>query len=457
VTSGSQTSKGSASTPVRRVLVANRGEIAVRIIRAAHAFGAEAVAVYSDADRESRWVSLADESVHLGPSQAAKSYLDAVKVVQAALDTGCDAVHPGYGFLSERPEFARKVSEAGLTFVGPDADVIAKMGDKAAARHAAVEAGVPVVPGSDVVADVDAARDAAADVGYPVLVKAAAGGGGRGISPVADEDELEQALTSARREAESAFGDGDVYLEKSLLDARHVEVQVLADAHGNVVHAFERDCSVQRRRQKLFEEAPAPGLDDDVRRAMTDAAVALTSSVGYRGAGTVEFLVDGDAFYFIEMNTRLQVEHPISEAVTGLDLVVEQFRIASGERLSVEPGELALEGVALELRVNAEDPEQNFFPSPGKLERFDLPGGPGVRVETGFVAGDVVPPYYDSLLAKIVVWGADREQAFARAGQALDELVVEGVATTADLHRRLLASDDLRAGPVTTRWLENWL
>ena len=439
------------------MLVANRGEIAVRIIRAAHAFDAEAVAVYSDADRDSRWVSLADQSVHLGPSQAAKSYLDADKVVQAALDSRCDAVHPGYGFLSERPAFARMVSEAGLTFVGPDADVIAKMGDKAAARHAAVEAGVPVVPGSDIVADVAAAREAAAEVGYPVLVKAAAGGGGRGISPVAGEDDLEQALTAARREAASAFGDGDVYLEKSLLDARHVEVQVLADAHGNVVHAFERDCSVQRRRQKLLEEAPAPALADDVRRAMTEAAVALTASVGYRGAGTVEFLVDGDAFHFIEMNTRLQVEHPISEAVTGLDLVVEQLRIASGDRLSVGPDELALEGVALELRVNAEDPDQDFFPSPGKLERFDLPGGPGVRVETGFVAGDVVSPYYDSLLAKIVVWGADREQAFARARQALDELVVEGVATTVALHRRLLASDDLRAGPVTTRWLENWL
>jgi acetyl-CoA carboxylase, biotin carboxylase subunit len=457
VTADSQTQPGPAPRPVRRVLVANRGEIAVRVIRAAHAFGAEAVAVYSDADRESRWVALADESVHLGSSQAAKSYLDADKVVQAALDTDCDAVHPGYGFLSERPGFARKVSEAGLTFVGPDADVIAKMGDKAAARHAAVEAGVPVVPGSDVVTDVDAARKAATEVGYPVLVKAAAGGGGRGISPVAGEHELEQALTTARREAESAFGDGHVYLEKSLLDARHVEVQVLADAHGNVVHAFERDCSVQRRRQKLLEEAPAPDLADDVRRAMTEAAVALTASVGYRGAGTVEFLVDGDSFYFIEMNTRLQVEHPISEEVTGLDLVVEQLRIASGERISVERGELELEGVALELRVNAEDPEQDFFPSPGKLERFDLPGGPGVRVETGFVAGDVVSPYYDSLLAKIVVWGADREQAFARAGQALDELVVEGVATTANLHRRLLASDDLRAGPVTTRWLENRL
>ena len=442
---------------VRRVLVANRGEIAVRVIRAAHAYGAEAVAVYSDADGGAHWVTLADDSVHLGPSQAAKSYLDGEKVVRAALDSGCDAVHPGYGFLSERPGFARQVSDAGLRFVGPDGDIIARMGDKAAARRAAVEAGVPVVPGSDVVSDLDDARKAAAQVGYPVLVKASAGGGGRGIRPVTDEHEIEQALSTARREAEAAFGDGDVYLEKALFEARHVEVQVLADHHGNVVHTFERDCSVQRRRQKLFEEAPAPALSDDVRRSMCEAAVALAASVGYRGAGTVEFLVDGDGFYFIEMNTRIQVEHPISEAVTGVDLVLEQLRIAAEEQLSVAQADVPVEGVALELRINAEDPDNDFFPSPGKLERFDLPAGPGVRIETGFVAGDTVSPFYDSLLTKIIVWGADREQAFARARQALDEFVVEGVCTTIGLHRRLLASPALTSGPVTTRWLEGWL
>ena len=442
---------------IRRVLVANRGEIAVRVVRAAHAYGAEAVAVYSDADAGGRWITLADDSVHLGPSQAAKSYLDGEKVVQAALVSGCDAVHPGYGFLSERPGFARQVSEAGLRFVGPDGDIIARMGDKAAARRAAAEAGVPVVPGSDIVTDLDDALKAATKVGYPVLVKASAGGGGRGIRPVADEHELEQALSTARREAEAAFGDGDVYLEKALVEARHVEVQVLADHHGNVVHTFERDCSVQRRRQKLFEEAPAPALSDDVRRSMCEAAVALAASVGYRGAGTVEFLVDGDAFYFIEMNTRIQVEHPISEAVTGVDLVLEQLRIAADERLSVAQADVPVEGVALELRINAEDPDNDFFPSPGKLERFDLPAGPGVRIETGFVAGDTVSPFYDSLLAKIIVWGAHREQAFARARQALAEFAVEGVSTTIGLHRRLLTSPDLASGPVTTRWLEGWL
>ncbi|WP_068266418.1 acetyl-CoA carboxylase biotin carboxylase subunit [Janibacter limosus] len=437
-----------------RVLVANRGEIAVRVIRAAHALGWEAVAVHSDADAEQLWVRLADEAVHIGPSPATKSYLDVDAVVQAALDSGCGYVHPGYGFLSERPEFARRVTDAGLVFVGPSAEVISSMGDKALARETAERAGVPVVPGSGVLDDVAQAREAAEELGFPVLVKAAAGGGGRGIRIVHSADELDDAVSTARAEASSAFGDGSVYLEKAIIDARHIEVQVLADDHGSVVHLFERDCSVQRRRQKLLEEAPAPGLDEGVREEMTAAAVRLTAEVGYRGAGTVEFLVTGDRCYFIEMNTRIQVEHPITEMITGVDLVAEQLRIAAGEPMSLAQEDIDVLGVALEMRINAEDPEQDFFPSPGDISRFDLPNGPGVRIDSGFVAGGRIPPFYDSLLAKVIVHGRDRPQALARARQALDELVVEGVVTTSSLHRSLIDDPDVQRGGVTTTWYE---
>lgn len=443
----------SSETP--RVLVANRGEIAVRVIRAAHTLGWEAVAVHSDADADQLWVRLADDAVHIGPSPATKSYLDVDAVVRAAVDSGCGSVHPGYGFLSERTEFARKVTEAGLVFVGPGADVIESMGDKATARATAERAGVPVVPGSDVIHDVAEARTVAEDLGFPVLVKAAAGGGGRGIRVVRSADELEDAVSTAQAEASSAFGDGSVYLEKAIVDARHIEVQVLADDHGGVVHLFERDCSVQRRRQKLLEEAPASGLDDAVREEMTAAAVRLTREVGYRGAGTVEFLVEGDRCYFIEMNTRIQVEHPITEMVTGVDLVAEQLRIAAGEPMSVSQEEIGLVGTALEMRINAEDPDQDFFPSPGEITRFDLPNGPGVRIDSGFVAGGSIPPFYDSLLAKVVVHGRDREQALARARQALGELTVEGVVTTRSLHLALLDEPDLQRGGVSTTWFED--
>lgn len=448
---------GSGRGAPQRVLVANRGEIAMRIIRAAHALGWEAVAVYSDVDADSRWVRLADDAVHLGPSPATKSYLVVDKVVEAATSTGCDLVHPGYGFLSERAAFAEAVAEAGLGFVGPDASVISAMGDKAAARRAAQHADVPVVPGSDVLREADEALEVAAGIGYPVLVKASAGGGGRGIRPVESDEELAGAVTTAQTEARSAFGDGAVYLEKAILDARHVEVQIIADRHGNVVHAFERDCSVQRRRQKLLEEAPAPSLPDDVRAAMIKASVRLAKEVEYVGAGTIEYLVDADGFYFIEMNTRIQVEHPISEQITGLDLVEEQLRVAAGEKLSVSQDDVTMNGVALEFRINAEDPDNDFFPSPGELTRFDLPGGPGVRVETGYVAGDSVAPYYDSMLAKIVVHGRNRPEAIARSIQALAELNVEGVSTTRDVHLRLLRDSAVAEGPVTTRWLEEWL
>ncbi|WP_338751159.1 acetyl-CoA carboxylase biotin carboxylase subunit [Janibacter alittae] len=443
-----------SAAPTRRVLVANRGEIAVRVIRAAHSCGWEAVAVHSDADAGSRWVALADEARHIGPSPARRSYLDIDAVVQAALDSGCTHVHPGYGFLAERPEFARRVREAGLVFVGPSAEVIESMGDKASARRTAEEAGVPVVPGSGVVADPAGARAAAADIGYPLLIKAAAGGGGRGIRVVRADDELEGAVSTAQAEASAAFGDGSLYLERSIEGARHIEVQVVGDTHGNVVHFFERDCSVQRRRQKLLEEAPAPGLSTTLRDEITGAAVRLAAEVGYQGAGTVEFLVEGERFYFIEMNTRIQVEHPITEMVTGTDLVVEQLRVAAGEPLSVSQGEITLQGVALEFRINAEDPQQDFFPSPGELTRFDPPNGPGVRVDSGFVSGGRIVPYYDSLVAKVVVHGRDREEALARATQALTELTVDGVVTTRDLHLSLVADEEFRAGGVTTTWFE---
>jgi acetyl-CoA carboxylase, biotin carboxylase subunit len=440
-----------------RVLVANRGEIAVRIIRAAHTLGWEAVAVYSDADADALWVRLADEAVHVGPSPASKSYLVADRVVEAAVSSKCDLVHPGYGFLSERAGFAAAVEEAGLAFVGPSADVISRMGDKASARRTAKAADVPVIPGSDEIVDVPDAQRLAEEIGYPVLVKASAGGGGRGIRKVDGPDELAVAVTESKNEARSSFGDEAVYLEKAVLDARHIEVQVMADAHGHVTHAGERDCSVQRRRQKLLEEAPAADLDPDTRHAMVEASVRLAREIGYVGAGTIEYLVTADHFYFMEMNTRIQVEHPISEQVTGVDLVAEQLRVAAGEELSFDGDATAAGGVAFEFRINAEDPDNAFFPSPGTLTRFDVPGGPGIRVETGFVAGGAVAPYYDSLLAKLVVHGRDRQEAVARSVQALGELCVEGVSTTRDVHLRLLEDSSLKDGPVTTSWLEGFL
>ncbi|MER7080158.1 acetyl-CoA carboxylase, biotin carboxylase subunit [Saccharopolyspora kobensis] len=442
-------------TGLRRVLVANRGEIAVRIVRACHAADVEAVAVYSDADENARWVRLADEAVHIGRSAAQKSYLDSDALLKAARSADVEAVHPGYGFLSENAAFARAIVEAGLVFVGPPPSAMEQMGDKAAARRAAQAAGVPVVPGSGPVDDPDDAVRAAEEVGYPLLVKAAAGGGGRGIRPVADAAELVDVLPGARAEARSAFGDGTVYLERAVPGARHVEVQVLADEHGNAVHLFERDCSVQRRRQKLLEEAPASDLRESTRQAITSAAVRLAEHVGYRNAGTVEFLVDADEnFYFIEMNTRVQVEHPITEAITGVDVIAEQLRIAGGAVLALDQDSIERRGVAIEMRINAEDPERDFAPTPGEITALHLPGGPGVRVDTGIAQGDRISPFYDSLIAKLICWGADREQAYARARQALSEFHVEGVASTISLHRGLTADPRLRAGPVHTGWLE---
>lgn len=441
-----------------RVLVANRGEIAVRIIRAAHSIGWEAVAVYSDVDSDAWWVQLADDAVHIGPSSAGKSYLNVDAVIDAAKQSGATYVHPGYGFLAERADFARRVEEEGLTFVGPSSRVIDEMGDKALARRTAAETEVPIVPGTEVLENLADAEEAAAELGYPVLVKASAGGGGRGIRLIGDVEELREVVPVAQAEALSAFGDDSIYLEKAIVTARHIEVQIVGDQHGNVVHVYDRDCSVQRRRQKLIEEAPAPGLSDDLRDRVTEAAVRLARGVGYVGAGTVEFILEDEEFYFIEMNTRIQVEHPISEEITGIDLVAEQLRVAAGEELSFRQEDVLIRGASIQFRINAENPQQNFFPSPGELTRFDTPGGIGVRVDSGVRAGGQVAPYYDSLVAKLIVWGKDRNEAFARSVQALGELNIEGVNTTRDLHLALLEAEDLQDGPVTTTWLEqHWL
>ena len=447
----------SVARPFRRVLVANRGEIAVRVIRACHKLGVEAVAVYSEADADSAHVRKADDARLIGPPQAAQSYLDIDALIAAAKDAGADAVHPGYGFLSENAGFARAVTSAGLTFVGPSAAAIAAMGDKARARVLAQEAGVPLVPGSGVVDNVEEAVAAAGRVGYPVLVKAAAGGGGRGIRPAADDAALRSVLPAARREAAASFGSDAVYVERSLSPARHIEVQVLADQLGTVVHCYERECSLQRRRQKLFEEAPAPGLSPDLRDRMTTAAVRLARRVGYAGAGTVEFLVASGDFYFMEMNTRIQVEHPITELVTGLDLVAEQLRVAAGQPLSVGQEDIAVRGHAVECRINAEDPDKKFLPRPGTVTTLELPGGPGVRIEHALAPGTTIPPFYDSLVAKLCAWGGSRPQALARASQALAELEIGGLTTTAPLLRRLLEVPDVRSGRYHTAWLEDFL
>ncbi|MCD2188703.1 acetyl-CoA carboxylase biotin carboxylase subunit [Actinomycetospora soli] len=442
---------------IRSVLVANRGEIALRVVRACRDLGLRAVAVYSDADAGAAHVRHADAAVHVGKSSAGKSYLNAEALLAAARESDADAVHPGYGFLSENAAFARAVADAGLTWVGPAAEVIERMGDKATARATAQAAGVPVVPGSGVVASVDDAVAAAAEVGYPVLVKASAGGGGRGIRPASDDDELRRVVDEARREAASAFGSDAVYLERMLRAPKHVEVQVLADRHGAVVHVGERDCSLQRRRQKLVEEAPAPGLDPALRERMCTAAADLAREVGYVGAGTVEFLVEEGEFFFIEMNTRIQVEHPVSELVTGVDLVAEQLRVADGRPLSVTQDEVAVRGSAVEFRVNAEDPDDDFLPSPGEITALELPGGPGVRVDTALAVGDVIPPFYDSMVAKLAVWGPDRATALARARRALAEYRVEGVPTTLGLHRRLVDEPALVDGTHDITTLERLL
>jgi acetyl-CoA carboxylase biotin carboxylase subunit len=440
-----------------KVLVANRGEIALRIIRACRELGVTSVAVYSDADEKALHVRHADEAVNIGQPPAGKSYLDVEAIVEAARSTGANAVHPGYGFLAENAGFAAACRDTGLIFVGPSAEAIEKMGNKSAARRLAEEADVPVVPGSEESASADEAVETAEEIGYPVMVKAAAGGGGRGIRVAENEEELRNSVKVAKREAESAFGDGSIYLEKFLAGPRHVEVQVMADHEGNVIHLYERECSMQRRRQKVLEEAPSPGISDEVRGRMCDAAVRLARESGYANAGTVEFLVDGDDFYFIEMNTRIQVEHPVTEMLTGVDLVKEQILVASGEPLSLEQEDVPFVGHAIEFRINAEDPDQDFMPSPGEITSLEVPGGPGVRVDSAIYQGYTIPPFYDSLVGKLIVWGLDREEAIKRSGRALREYRLEGIKTTIPLHLRLLEEDAFRSGEYHTGYLEELL
>jgi acetyl-CoA carboxylase biotin carboxylase subunit len=447
------------SRRIRRVLVANRGEIAVRIQRACRELGIEIVQVYSEADRDSMAVQLADHAVCIGPARSSESYLRADIVVQAAKALGADAIHPGYGFLSENASFARLCEREGVTFIGPPGDVIATMGDKASARAMAVAAGVPVTPGSSgIVASAGAALEVAATLGFPVILKAVAGGGGRGMRVVEREADLAAHFEAAAREAKAAFGDGAMYVEKYLVNIRHVEIQILSDG-DNVLHLGERDCSSQRRNQKLVEESPSPGLSAAMRAEMGEAAVRLCRHVGYRSAGTIECIVDpaNERFYFMEMNTRVQVEHPVTESVTGIDIVKEQIRTAQGERLSLRQEDVRLHGHAIECRINAEDPEHGFAPCPGRLTKVRFPGGPGVRVDSHVFGGYTVPPNYDSLIAKLICWGRDREEALARTRRALAELQVEGVKTTAPFLGRLLDCDTFRRGAVHTRFVETFI
>ena len=443
---------------MKRVLIANRGEIASRILRACRAAGLEAVAVYSTADRDAPYLSQVDRAVCIGPPPAAQSYLLSDALLAAALGTGCDAVHPGYGFMAENAGFARRCAEHGLTFVGPSPEAIELMGDKIAGRAAAIANGVPVVPGSDAsVADVDAAKRLAAEIGYPLLLKASAGGGGRGMRVVNEPSALETLLAAAGAEAEAAFSDSRIYMERYFPRVHHVEVQVFGDRHGNHVHLGERDCSVQRRHQKLVEESPSPTISTSTREEICDAAIRLARGVDYENAGTVEFIYDpAEArFYFIEMNTRIQVEHPVTEMVTGTDLVLEQLRVADGEPLSFTPQSAAHRGHAIEWRINAEDPERGFLPTPGRLTRWSPPDeDPHVRVDTFVRAGHTVSPYYDSMLAKLIVSGDSRAEAIERSAAALDNFEVEGVSTTIVFQRALLDHPDFVEARVHTRWID---
>ncbi len=441
----------------KKILVANRGEVALRVMRAARELGVECVAVYSTEDADTLPVRYADEAVCIGPAPSAQSYLQMSNIIEAAKMTGAEAIHPGYGFLAENAEFARACAEEGIVFIGPSAECIEKMGDKATARKTMAGCGVPTVPGSDGLCDtVEEARAFAERVGYPVLIKATAGGGGKGMREAHSPEELDSQYQAARTEAGAAFGDDGVYLEKLVLRPRHVEIQVLADDHENRIALCERDCSIQRRHQKLLEEAPSPALDEETRRQMGVAAIRAVRAVDYRNAGTIEFLLDERGeFYFMEMNTRVQVEHPVTEMITDTDIIKEQIRIAAGEPISAaDRAPFTPNGHAIEMRINAEDPDHGFRPSPGTVTKFRLPGGPGVRVETFVEEGSKISPYYDSLLAKLIVHGQDRAEAIARAKRALDEFQIEGVATTIPFHKRVLDNEAFVAGEATTDFIE---
>lgn len=443
---------------LEKVLIANRGEIALRILRACKELGIKTVAVHSTADRELMHLSLADESVCIGPAPATQSYLQIPAIIAAAEVTGATAIHPGYGFLAENADFAEQIERSGFTFVGPTAEVIRLMGDKVSAKDAMKRAGVPTVPGSDgpLPEDEETALAIAREVGYPVIIKAAGGGGGRGMRVVYDESELIKSAKLTRTEAGAAFGNPMVYLEKFLTNPRHVEVQVLSDGQGNAIHLGDRDCSLQRRHQKVIEEAPAPGIDEKARQEVFARCVQACIEIGYRGAGTFEFLYENGRFYFIEMNTRVQVEHPVSEMVTGVDIVKEMLRIASGEKLSIRQEDVVIRGHALECRINAKDPK-TFMPSPGKVKHFHAPGGNGVRVDSHLYSGYSVPPNYDSLVGKVITYGADRDEALARMRNALDELIVDGIKTNTELHKDLVRDAAFCKGGVNIHYLEKKL
>ncbi|MFN8619480.1 MAG: acetyl-CoA carboxylase biotin carboxylase subunit [Chloroflexota bacterium] len=439
-----------------RILIANRGEIALRVLRACRRLGVSPVVAYSEADRDTRAVQLADEAICIGPAESRRSYLSAASIISAALVTGCDAIHPGYGFLSEDDTFAEMTRAHGLTFIGPPAEVLERFASKAGTRELLAKHGLPTIPGSHgMLRDDEHALEEAERIGYPVLLKPSAGGGGRGMRMVRTARELQQAITICRSEARAAFGDDSLYLEKWLEDNRHVEVQVLIDKYGNGVHVGERDCSVQRRHQKIVEEAPSPAIDDATRQALLSTAIKAIVSAGYENVGTLEFLVDGSGnWYFIEINCRIQVEHPVTEMLSGLDLVAEQIRVAAGEPLGFTQKDIQLQGHAIELRINAEDVAHEFRPQAGLVERYLAPGGPGIRMDSHLYGGYEVPPFYDSLLGKLVAWGPDRPAAIERARAALDELVVEGLVTNVPFHKALLGSQAFLDGAFTTNLLD---
>jgi len=442
---------------IKKLLVANRGEIAVRVIRACKELGIESVAIYSEADKDALHVQMADEAYCIGPNLSKDSYLNKTNILSVATLTGCDAIHPGYGFLAENADFAELCRECNITFVGPSPEAISKMGTKDVARETMKEANVPIVPGSNgVIEDMDEALKIANEIGYPMIIKATAGGGGKGIRVAWNEEELKKGINITRQEAETAFGNPGVYLEKYIEDFRHVEIQVLADNYGNVIHLGERDCTIQRRLQKLLEETPSPALDEEIRQQMGEAAVKAAKAVDYTGAGTVEFIYDyrNKKFYFMEMNTRIQVEHPVTEMVTGVDLIKEQIKVASGEKLSIKQEDVTFNGWAIECRINAENPEKNFMPSPGQIQMYLPPGGLGVRIDSAAYPGYKIPPYYDSMIAKVISYGATREEAIARMKRALSEFIVEGVSTTIPFHLKLLDHETFKSGQFNTKFLE---
>ncbi|HLV09492.1 MAG TPA: acetyl-CoA carboxylase biotin carboxylase subunit [Halanaerobiales bacterium] len=442
---------------LKKVLVANRGEIAVRIIRALKELSIPSVAVYSEIDRKSLHTRIADEAYCIGPANAGQSYLNIPSIMSVAEVSGADAIHPGYGFLAENAHFAEVCESSGVKFIGPSAEAIALMGDKARAREKMIKNGVPVVPGTEHnVDDINRVLELADEIGYPVMIKASAGGGGKGMRIAHNPRELKQSIQTARSEARAAFGNEEVYLEKYIEEPRHIEYQVLADEHGNVIHLGERDCSIQRRQQKILEEAPSPILDEKLRKEMGDVAVKVARTASYTNAGTVEFLLDKDnSFYFIEMNTRIQVEHPITEMVTGIDLIKEQIMVAAGEELKYKQKDITIKGVALECRINAEDPDNNFMPSPGKLKEYIMPGGPGIRIDSGVYPGYTIPQYYDSLIAKLIVRGKNREDALKRMERALNEFYLDGVKSTIPLHLKIINNAYFCKGDYHTNFIKS--